>query len=159
MKKIKIPDRVEKIDKYLFFGCQNFESVEFSENSKLKIIEENSFSDSSIVSLTIPSKVEDLKSNWCNNTPYFTQIFLSLKNENFLFYNDKMLIGKSQETKDTLYYVKHDTVNITIPSFVRHISSYCFSGCKKLDTIEFSEDSKLVSIDDCSFYGSSILRL
>lgn len=46
-----------KIEKRAFSGCRNLKKIEFGENCKLRIIEKRAFSDSSIVSISIPRHV------------------------------------------------------------------------------------------------------
>ena len=63
---VTIPDSVEIIKQFCFSDCKNLQKVEMSNNSKLRIIESNAFSGSSIECLTIPPLVDVLADGWCN---------------------------------------------------------------------------------------------
>ena len=60
IKLIQIPPLLTKIDNYAFGYCEKLVSVNFPENSNLKIIGENAFEETSIKSISIPSNVKKL---------------------------------------------------------------------------------------------------
>ena len=45
---------------------------------------------------------------------------------------------------------------VTVSSSIEHICIYDFNSCKKLQSVEFSDDSKLQTIDKESFRMTSI---
>lgn len=181
---IEIPPHVKKIDEETFFRCNNLKKVSFTLNSELEIIGKNAFSDSSIEYLFIPSSVTELKKGWCNNTVNLKNVELDVNNKYYKKYNEKMIIGKSSTESDefdVLVFVERDAINITIPSFIKHISSQSFSysliqtisipsqikrihreafySCKNLNKIEIPLNSQLTNIEPYSFSYTSIKEI
>mgnify|MGYP001125455193 CR=1 FL=1 len=72
-----------------------------------------------------------------------------------------MIIGKSTENDsnefDAIIFARRDINNIVIPSFIRYIGKNSFSDCSDLQKIEFTVDSKLLSIEKSAF-SFSFLR-
>lgn len=58
-----IPSYIKQIDSYAFSNCLSLKTIEFSEDSKLEIINESSFSSSSINTIIIPPHVNMIKRN------------------------------------------------------------------------------------------------
>ena len=51
-----------------------------------------------------------------------------------------------------------DVTHVFIPNTVTHIHDYAFSGCEKLVSVIFEEDSKLEVIHQFAFAGCKSLR-
>lgn len=154
-----IPSNIKIISSYSFSDCEKLKEIKFTEDSQLFSIDEDAFFCSSIKSLFIPQKVSILQEGWCNRTPELTSISISSKNNNFLYLDNKMIISKSDKNLDyfdELIFVRRDVKNISIPSFIKYIESFAFTECKQLETINFSEDSELLSIECEAFCLSSI---
>ena len=67
-------------------------------------------------------------------------------------YNESILLYHSKEGNETsIVFACRDIEKVTIPSNVKIIESSTFSECQKLNFIEFSPNSILVSICDHSF--------
>ena len=66
LKKVVISSHVVKIGKYAFHNCNKLQCVEFSGDSKLRIIDSLSFSGASIEAISLPKKVEQI----CDNAFY-----------------------------------------------------------------------------------------
>ena len=60
---IKIPNFIEHICPYAFDGCTKLQQVDISDESKLRIIDNNAFSRSSIKSIKITSQVTRIGEN------------------------------------------------------------------------------------------------
>ena len=57
---------VISISENAFVGIENMKSIQFPPDSEIRTIEKNAFGDSGIESITIPSKLVDLKDDWCS---------------------------------------------------------------------------------------------
>lgn len=151
---IEIPWQVEKIKKETFNECFQLEVLEIPENSKLKKFGTDSLLGTRIKSLYIPEFVNEFKSNWCDTTEKLINIKISEKNKNFIYYDDKFIIGKSDDSSsvyDVLVFVRRDVYAPLIPSFIKRIASSAFSSCYNLKTVLFQSDSKLETIDCYAF--------
>ena len=87
------------------------------------------------------------------------KINVSPNNPYFKTYDDKFIIGKSfinQENYDKLIFCVRDIEFVNIPNFIEHICSAAFNCCKKLRNVEFSNDSKLKTIELGAFNSSGI---
>ena len=80
----------------------------------------------------------------------------------FFEIKDKMIFCKSKENEecfDTLLFACRDIKHIKVPSYIKYISPYCFSDCKNIESIEFEENSELISLGNNSFSNSSIEQI
>lgn len=55
-----VPDNIRIIGKYAFNKCRNLTSIEFSDKSELKIIDDYAFHSSLIKEISIPSHVQKI---------------------------------------------------------------------------------------------------
>lgn len=145
-----------------FSNTTMMKSITFSNDSALTTIGDRAFESSSIESLEIPANLQKLGENWCKKTNYLNNITISPKNQNYIYFDDKMLIGKLDNTKpdyDNLIFVRRDCTDIRIPSFIKRISNYSLEFCKKIETFSIDENSELYSIGLSAFSNSSIKKL
>ena len=124
------------------------QSIKFPEDSVLRSIEKSSFSGSSIISLFIPSSVEELKEGWCKKTNHLNNITISPNNQHFKYLdNNHQIIVKKSDTNtnnyDVIVFASRNIEYVTIPNSIKCIESNSFENCKHLRTIEISEDSEL----------------
>ena len=162
VKNVIIPSSVKRIGSFAFDECQHLKSIEFSEDSELKSIDKLAFFHSTIESISIPEKVEELKEGWCCCVPKLNRISISSLNSRFSFHNSNMILGKSNEKVvdyDVIVFACRDIKNAIIPSKIERINSFAFDGCDNLKTIEFSENSELVSIGQGAFSCSSLEKI
>ena len=66
IKEIIIPLQITKIGEGSFFKCKQFQKVEISKYSELEIIENFSFSETSIEEINIPTTVKFFWENFCD---------------------------------------------------------------------------------------------
>lgn len=158
IEKILLPKSVTQIGIESFANCKELKTVKFEKDSELRSIDERAFSKSSIEKLHLPEKVDDLRDGWCCDVSNLTQISISPKNNHYSFINDSMIIGKTGENYDVLHFVRRDTDQIIIPSFIKHINSYACQNCSflKKNGIKFDENSELISFGKFSFSNSSV---
>lgn len=142
-----------------FSNCTFLSKIDIPINSELNTIDKDSFISSNLKYLTIPSNLLYLKDGWCEATFNLTQIQISPKNPNFNYLDNKLIIGKStleSQEYDSIFFARRDISNVTIPSFIKHIKPFAFSGCVCIQTVEIAENSELQTIEKSSFSHSSI---
>lgn len=99
-----IPSFIKRISPYAFEFCWQLKEVKFSENSNLKVIDENAFSNSSLESILIPSHVSKI----AKGAFYFCE---ELKRVQFQGNSELLLIDKNA-------FVRSSLEGISIPSTV-----------------------------------------
>ncbi|KAK8834051.1 hypothetical protein M9Y10_031528 [Tritrichomonas musculus] len=181
IEEIYIPRSVTKICESAFSCCRNLRKVEIPNNSNLQTIEGNAFLYSNIEEIYFPKSLIELKEFWCNDTRELKRIIISPSNGQFIFKEDKYLIGKSNQNDtefDKLLFVRRDIKEIHLPRNIKIIGSYSFSEskieeisiprsvtkicerafscCNKLRKIEIPTDSNLQTIERCAFFFSDI---
>lgn len=60
---------------------------------------------------------------------------------------------------DTIVFANRNIKRANIPKTIKHIDSCAFENCEKLKSIEFSEDSELLTIGSNAFSNTSIKSL
>ena len=159
LQSISIPPTVTKIKSKCFYKCNNLQFINLLSNSKLKFIGKKSFYNTKINRLFIPKSVEIIEEGCFNGMPDDLKIELPESNTNFLYFNDQMILAKSNPNNgefDMILFSSRNCVHVEIPSSVKYICSYAFSQCKKLRMISFKHDSKLRSIGQKAFDESLI---
>ena len=100
-----------------------------------------------------------MKEGWCFETNELAKIIISPSNSQFIFKDDKYLLGKtdpSSDEFDNLLFVIRSIKEISIQSNIKIISSYAFHDCNNLKKVEISPNSNLQTIESCAFSCSSI---
>lgn len=152
---------VTSISVNAFSESRRIKSISFPEDSELTTIERNVFVHSSIQSISIPTSLIDLQKGW-SSISNINKIKVSSKNERYSIYEDKYIIGKSsleQENYDILVFSIRNIEAAIIPDFIEIIGPYSFENCEKLQTIEFSNNSKIRVIDESSFEFSKLKKI
>lgn len=156
---IIIPASVNQIDDCSFKNCTKLKTVDYQEESNLRTLNNSIFYNTSIESLTIPSNVIELKQGWYCMMQKLNHISISPKNNNFFYFNNSMLLGKSSpnsRTYDVLILIKKRMKKIIIPSFIKIILGDAIRTRKSLKEISFLPDSKLKEIKKRTFSYASI---
>lgn len=154
IEEITIPSFIRIIAQYAFGWCQQLKKVEFENDSKLEVIENYSFESSSIESLTIPSSVIKLESEWSKMVTKLSQIKVMPNNKYYTSIDDKIILGKSDQNKeifDVFIFAARDIEKVEIPNFIETISDFAFNFCNQLQHVGISEDSNLKSIKKNAF--------
>ena len=162
VKHVVIPATITQINPFAFDECQHLKTIDFCEDSKLTSIEKYSFLHSTIECLSVPSKVVELKEGWCCGTSKLNKVVISPLNKRFVFYDNKLILGKSTENLnafDILVFARRDIKEAIIPAPVKRINSFAFDECFNLKTVEFSKNSELLSIDEGAFSCSSLEKI
>ena len=132
--------------------------INFVEDSAVKVIY-NVGMLSRVKEIYFPSNLKELKEGWRKYTEKLDRIIISPSNDNFIFKDDKYLLGKSDENQeefDTLIFVRRDIETICIPSNIKVISSFAFRNCKYLRKVKFQPNSNLQNIEEYTFSDSDI---
>lgn len=138
----KIPDFIEIIGSYAFNSCQLLKRIEFTNNSKLRIIEKNAFDKSSIDFLFIPPTLIRIGScafYYCEN----------LQRIEIADNSELCSIGEYA-------FANSSIENFKITHNIEYIGKNAFSDCNKLQNIEFPVDCKLNTIEKDTFFGTLI---
>ena len=134
-------------------------SLKFDENTEFIILSKGALMLSDIENLTLPSGIIEFEDGWCKYVPKLTKINVPQSNSQYIYYDDKFLLKKSNPTIDTfdcILFANPVIQSVTIPSFIKRISSYSFCNCLSLCNVVFQENSELNSIDEYAFCHSSI---
>ena len=140
--------------------CMLSKKVTISKDSKIRKIEKCSIS-YDYDDLMIPDSVEELE-NCSHYNNYLLKIKVSPKNKNFILFDDKYIIGKTDRKSDefdSLVVFQSKDSEVNIPSFIKRIESYCFVNTYGNDTINIPFDSQLRIIESNAFTGTSITKL
>lgn len=160
--RVLVPDSIEIIKSNSFNKCNNLKYVDFTQNSKLRIIDKYSFFICSIQRITIPPNLVKINEGWVAGTNFLNEINVLPNNPNFMCYNNQFLLGKSDPEKanfDVLIFSVRNIKKAIIPSFIEIISDNAFANCTELKKIEFSPDSKLRKIYQDSFIFTKIKKI
>lgn len=158
LESICIPSSCRKIDDSAFVYCKALKSVTFSESSQIQKFSKYLFSYSSIEELYIPSSLSELEEGWCKGIEKLKKVTISPHNRHFTVIDNSFIAGKSG-TLNTLIFSVRNIESAIIPEKIERIGPLTFSNCKKLNSIEFKENSRLVSIGKQAFSWSSITRI
>ena len=176
---------ITRICKSAFSYCGNLKEIEFPSDSELQTIEKDAFHCSSIESLTIPSSVCNLEEGWSNCVKNLTKLTIIQREEqNIQFFEDKLLIGKSNpkiDEYDILIFAARDIKSVTIPSSIKKIErdAFAFSSiekvvipsgvseiceaafvtCQQLEMVEIPHDSQLEKIGKNAFTCTNIEKI
>lgn len=128
-----------------FKSSSNINSIQFDVNSMVKLIDNLTFSKSSIKKILIPASVTNIGSFVFSYCKFLKKIDFSENSE----LNE---IEKSAFSNSAIE-------SITIPRSVVKLGECCFYYCKQLKTVTFSKDSLLKKIDEFLFSFSSVEKV
>lgn len=150
-----------KISESTFSFCSELKTIKIPSNTKLQTIERNAFFNSSIEQIFIPSSVTELEEGWCNQTSKLNRISVCKNNHFFYSYDDKFIIGKSNENEifNVLVFCVRDIEKVKVPFFIEKIGPFAFNKCCKLKEFSVDQNSKLQIIDKNGFSHSSIEKI
>lgn len=137
------------------FIYSSIKSIRISNPSEIRSIGNNSFFESEIEFIELPSHISEFKEDWNDE-------FFSIKNikviesskKNIKIIDNKFLVGKSDKKSDAfdvLHLAFGKIKEAIIPSYIKHISSNAFQPCPELKVIKIEENSELQSIGNNAF--------
>ncbi|KAK8857555.1 hypothetical protein M9Y10_015960 [Tritrichomonas musculus] len=122
-----IPPQIKVIKEYSFYFHKKLNSIQFSPNSELRIIENNAFSYTKITDLLFPASLEEIKEQSFENAS-------NLKTVKFM--------PNSNLKKMMQAFSNSKIASISLPASVEYIDDECFSFTPNLCEIEVSEENK-----------------
>ena len=150
---------VTEVLKNGFGRNRKLKSIEFHENSQLHTFKSHSFYYSKIEHLMIPASVTKLEKGWCSNAEKLSSVSIMKGNKNFIVYDNKYILGKS-DTKSDIYdelVFSIRTINeARIPNFIKTICSCSFEHCNDLNKVVFEGDVKVEIFEEYSFSFSGL---
>lgn len=120
--RIRIPSSVKSIGKHCFSRCLKLKKVLISNNSQLKIIGEDSFSKTSIESITIPKHVSIIKKEAFYQSDQLKKVEFSDDSE--------LLIFEESPFSDC------NLESIKIPVHVKEIGDACIDNSLKIQNLK-----------------------
>ncbi|KAK8898256.1 hypothetical protein M9Y10_000534 [Tritrichomonas musculus] len=140
--KAQIPSFIKKISTQAFGRCKSLRKVIFGIDSKLKVINDSAFIETSIVQITIPQSVIQISKS----------AFSNCKNLRNVFFMDNSKLANIEMKAFEYTSIRE----ISIPSKVSIIDEYAFSNCRKLKKVKFDSNSEMKMIGKNAFEGTSI---
>lgn len=150
------PKSIEKIESFCFIECQKLKTVNFQSGSKLNLIERFAFQYSSLESIFIPKNTR-LTPNSLNRCYSLLKIQISPENKYYKYLDDRFIVTESNPNIfDKLVFVRSFGLSkLVIPSYINSFCKECFN-LFRCESVEYSTDTKLRSIDDGLFKNSEI---
>lgn len=150
---------VTKISQKAFSFSQKVKSLQFSEDSEIRIIEQKAFQLSSIEKIIIPPSLTQLDERCFYLAINLKKVIVMPNNPVYCsLYNDQIICQKSSIEKvdfDVLFYCVQNLETITIPNFIETIGAFSFES-SEIKSVEFPPDSKLKLIENHAFDFSKI---
>lgn len=139
---LKILDDIEIISPFAFFNCNKLKTVDFSPESKLRIIGDFSFFKLNIEYISIPSHVTTIGQFAFSECEHI---------KNFEIPSNSEL-----EIIDEYAFSKSSIEKFFIPSSLKTICKFSFIYCSQLKFVSIPENSNLQKIDSLAFESTSI---
>ena len=134
---VVIPKTVKRVGKNAFYNNEYLQSISFSQDSELEIIEEGAFSYiPQLTSFTIPSFVHQIGERAFEGSGISSMI----GNNNYIW-NSNLLIQQNVSDPSNLIalYANPNAQSITIPENVKILSAYLFKNNQNLTSIDLNQ--------------------
>ena len=131
LREMKIPDGVEVLEDGLFSFCINLEKIELP-TSIVALCDDVFWNCEKLKSITLPEKVKEIKTNPFRGSGIEEIV---CKSPYFVFENGLLMTADRKELIACLTRKKY----ISIPSTIKVIKDYAFSGCKNTEQIFLPE--------------------
>lgn len=160
---ITIPNNVNIIAKYAFFGCENIKRVTIHE--AVYIIDDYAFSDcTKLSSIQIPDSLIDFGKDVFYNTPWLAN---KQKSNPMVIINNVLIDGskckgnvqipnKVVEIVEETFDYNDNITSVDIPNSVVNIGEYAFYGCNNLQKVKLPNN--IMYIDNSTFQGCCSLK-
>lgn len=137
-----IPSTIKRICSFAFHGCNQLKSIQFSNDSQLKYIDQYAFSWASLTKIDVPDNVKKIYQFAFSECPQLETVKFSE--------NSKLQIIKEYA------FSSSNLQHINIPAHVNQIGRHAFSWCKNLSDIVFAENSELSSLEKNVLHQTAI---
>lgn len=110
-------------------------TIEFSEDSEVKIIYRTAISFLKIKEIHLPKSLQEIKKGFCYYTPLLNEITISPLNDRLALKDSKFLLEKSGESNtefDIFLLANRDIEKAFIPSNIKVISKFFIKNYEKL---------------------------
>lgn len=159
---ISIPSCVIQIENKAFSLCSNLKKIDFENDSELLSIGKKAFCHTKIEYISIPSSVLDLQDGFFSGMKNL--ITINFNNNHFLHYQNKILLGKTDgksDNFDIILFVHSSIESFTVFPYIKRIAAYSFDNCCKLQKVDFTHNTNLISIENHSFNctGLKIIKI
>ncbi len=152
LKDISIPEGISYIGKNAFHGCTSLEDISLPES--LTYIDDEAFRGCiKLTKLFIPKNVIHLGTKFVNNDYYAIINEINVDQENKIYSSIDGILYDKQKTRLILCPRMYEG-DLFLPETVNSLDEYCFSYCKSINSITFSNSLK--SIGNFCFYYSKI---
>jgi hypothetical protein len=169
-----VPDNYDLIDKNMFEGATALTSVNFTENSKLKRVDDEAFKNTPLLtSITLPNTVTSVGENafegngWYEALPEGLTYLQNQAGLDFAMYKYKGIIPEGageivipegvEVIGDGAFLDQTNLTKITLPSTLKHIPKNAFSGAINLQEVVINEGAVVETIENNAFYNTSSL--
>ena len=159
---ITFPQSLAIIEANAFNGCTNLQTANFADPTNLPSIGPGAFTGSQI-SITSGLYGENISWTIADGTMIISGAGAMENQENIPWYSYKSSVNKIivQEgiTSISSYALSSFTAltEVTLPNSLTAIGAYAFSGCNKLQTVNFAVDGELSTIDQYAFNNCTVL--
>lgn len=171
LESFEFPPNLEEIEEYAFENCTKMKNFDLK-NTKVEYLGNSALGSTRDIKAMLPATIS--LSSIKANSPYQLSIADNhpfCKKDNF-FYNmsDKTIINGNKMTKHAI--IRRGTeiignnccnssvlVRLTIPASVKEISDFSFYNCVKLETLNFSKNSRLTEIKQYAFSCCKSLKV
>lgn len=165
--KVVISDNLVYFNGNGFMNCENLAEVEFGSNPQITTIPSKAFMGTKITSITIPASVKAISYEAFQNVETLTTVTIASGSTletigPFAFYNcnkiqtinlPDSLVTISDSAFEKCSSLSTLTLGSTDDNNLKYIEQSAFSGCEKLETLDFSENKNLTRIGANAFRG------
>jgi hypothetical protein len=140
-----ISKAIERIGAGCFNFCKSTRRVTFEPESRLKVIGDSAFADSSLGRIEIPSSVEIIGTSCFTKCEALSAVTVAP--------NSRLsMLGERAFSRS--YQLK----SVGIPASVQVISKDCFAYCSRLVSVSFEPGSRVSVLSECAFSHCSLLE-
>lgn len=161
IKNIFIPASIEVIGEYTFANATNLISVTFEKNSKLSVLENHIFSETtSLENIVMPDNIVNIKyrafykASSLQNIIIPASVVIITNNAFELATNLTSVTFEENSNLETIggfAFYRTNLISIHFPASITTIGSSAFSYLKTLTSVTFEENSKLTTIGSFAF--------
>ncbi len=147
--KLDVPDTIDKINKYTFYGCTSIEEVYIPEG--ISSIEYNAFRDcTNLTSISIPSSLTYIGTASFENCTGLERVdinsidsWLSIEFEDYL--------SNPLKYAHKLYLNNNPVTSVSVPNSITEIKAFTFNNCTTLEEVYLPDSVTSIGFDAFSY--------